>query len=362
MRTTLCIVAAALALASVGHAQQQESRPHVLESGKARVVDGIKILKVRDNIHVLMGAGGNITVLAFPEGVTLVDTGLATMTDKVVAALRTITDQPVTYIINTHVHADHVGGNEKLVKAGRQITGGNVVGSAPNIAESAEIIAHENVVERMSAASVQPPYPLSAVPNTTYHTDILKLSAFYHGDGIELIHPAAAHTDGDSIVWFRRHDVIVTGDIFNTPNYPRIDIERGGSINGVIDALNNILDIAFPEFRLENGTLIVPGHGRLSDSADVAYYRDMVTIIRDRVQDMIKRGMTAEQVKAARPTRDYDGIYAATAGNYLPDQFVDAVYASLVKTVKPAGSTAVKPVVPNASRPAAQPAPPAVKK
>ena len=133
----------------------------------------------------------------------------------------------------------------------------------------------------------------------------------------------AAHTDGDSLVYFRHNDVIATGDVFMTTAFPVIDLERGGSINGVVDALNKILDIAFPEFRLEGGTLIVPGHGRVSDSADVAYYRDMVTIVRDRVQDMIKKGMTIEQVKAARPTRDYDPRYGS------PDAFVEAAYKSL---------------------------------
>jgi len=181
----------------------------------------------------------------------------------------------------------------------------------------------------MTAPSVKPPVPIGMTPATTYHEDHLKLSTLYHGDGIELFYAPSAHTDGDTMVYFRRNDVLVTGDVFSTTSYPIIDVERGGSINGEIAALNRILDLAFPDFRLEGGTLIIPGHGRLCDSADVAYYRDMVTIIRDRVQDMIKKGMTLEQVKAAKPTRDYDGLYANTSGGSTPDAFVESVYKSL---------------------------------
>ena len=217
----------------------------------------VRILKVRGNVSMLQGAGGNITVLTFPEGVTLVDSGTAQMADKVLAAIRTLSTQPIRYIINTSVDAGHTGGNEKLGAIGVQITGGNVAGQVGT--DGAEIIAHENVLERMSARSVQPPIPIRAVPQTTYHTDQLKLSTVYHGDGIQVFHVPAAHTDGDSLVYFRHNDVLATGDVFTTTSYPVIDLERGGSINGVVDALNQILDLAFPDFRLEGGTLVVPG-------------------------------------------------------------------------------------------------------
>ncbi len=304
-----------------------------VQTGQARTrpaaaANEIRVTKVRDSLYMLTGAGGNIAALVFPEGITLVDSGRLEMSEKVLAAVRTLSTKPIRYIINTHVHPDHTGGNEKLGATGRQITGGNVAGQVADAAEGAEIIAHENVLERMTAPSVKPPMPVRMTPGTTYHDDRLKLSTFYHGDGIELFHARAAHTDGDTMVLFRKNDVLVTGDIFTTTSYPVIDVERGGSINGEIDALNRILDIAFPDFRLEGGTLIIPGHGRLCDSADVAYYRDMVTIIRDRVQDMIKKGMTLEQVKAAKPTRDYDGIYAAS-GDPTPDRFVESVFRSL---------------------------------
>jgi cyclase len=287
----------------------------------------VRILHVRGNVSLLQGAGGNITVLTFPEGVTLVDSGTAQMADKVLAAIRTLSVQPIRYIINTNVGAEHTGGNDKLGAIGSQITGGNVAGQVGT--DGAEIIAHERVLDRMTARNVQPPIPIRAVPQTTYHTDQLKLSTRYHGDGIQVFHLPAAHTDGDSLVYFRHNDILATGDVFTTTNYPVIDLDRGGSINGVVDALNRVLDLAFPDFRLEGGTLVIPGHGRICDSADVAYYRDMVTIVRDRVQDMIKKNMTLDQVKAAKPTQDYDPRYGSTSGSWTTDMFVEAAYKSL---------------------------------
>lgn len=291
------------------------------QSAVAQQGQDVRILHVRGNVSMLQGAGGNITVLTFPEGVTLVDSGTAQMADKVLAAIRTLSTQPIRYIINTSVGAEHTGGNDKLGAIGSQITGGNVAGQVGT--DGAEIIAHERVLDRMTARDVQPPIPIRAVPQTTYHTDQLKLSTRYHGDGIQVFHVPSAHTDGDSLVYFRHNDILATGDVFTTTNYPVVDVDRGGSINGVVDALNRVLDLAFPDFRLEGGTLVIPGHGRICDSADVAYYRDMVTIVRDRVQDMIKKGMTLEQVKAAKPTRDYDPRYGS------PDLFVEAAYQSL---------------------------------
>jgi cyclase len=313
-----------------------------------RAQSDIRVTKVREHFYMLTGAGGNVAALVFNEGITLVDTGRTDSSEKLLAAIRSFSPRPIRYIINTSADPDHTGGNEKIGGAGGQITGGNVAGQIADAAEGAEIIAHENVLERMTAPSVKPPIPVRMTPGTTYHVDHLKLSTFYHGDGIELFAAPAAHTDGDTMVYFRRNDVLVTGDVFNMTSYPVIDVARGGSINGEIDALNHILDIAFPEFRLEGGTLIVPGHGRLCDSADVAYYRDMVTIIRDRVQDMLKKSMTVDQVKASKPTRDYDGLYGSNTA-WTPDMFVDAVYKSLAATTKP---VVAKPAVP--AKPAAK--------
>jgi len=193
------------------------------------------------------------------------------------------------------------------------------------------VIAHEKVLTRMSAPTGQvAAAPEKAWPNETYHVDYKKLAAEYRGgEQIELIFMPAAHSDGDSIVWFRHADVIATGDIFMESSYPIIEVANGGTINGVIDALNKILDLAFADFRSEGGTMIVPGHGRLCDMADVAYYRDMLTIIRDLVQDMIRKGMTLEQVKTAKLTFPWDGRYGSTSGPWTTDMFVEAVYRTL---------------------------------
>jgi cyclase len=285
----------------------------------------IHVLKVRPDLYMITGAGGNITVLPFDQGIVVIDTGSAAMADRVLQAIHEISPKPIVDIINTSAAADHVGGNDKFAAAGKRIPLEVVAGEGPFI------IAHENVMNRMSAPTGgQAPAPERAWPNETYHRGTMKLSTHYHGgEAIELMNAPAATSDGDSLVWLRHADVIATGDIFMTTTYPKIDISRGGGINGVIAALNVVLDIAFPDYRSEGGTMIIPGHGHLSDMSDVAYYRDMVTIIRDRVQDAIKKGQTLDQVKAAKLTRDYDPRWGATTGSWTTDMFVEAVYKSL---------------------------------
>ncbi len=289
----------------------------------------VHILPVQGNISMLVGAGGNITVQAGSDGVLLVDTGLAAMSAKVLAAVRTLSDKPIRYIINTHVHPDHVGGNEAIGKSGNTIAGGNVVGDIGTSASNqATIMAFQTVLDRMSASGPgSTAAPQGALPTDTYTTPERKI--FFDDEGVELIHVPAAHTDGDTIVFFRRSDVISTGDIFVTNGYPIVDLERGGNIQGVIAGLNRIVELAIPADEQEGGTLIIPGHGRLCDVADVVFYQEMVTIIRDRVQDLIKKGKTLEQVKAARPTRDYDPRYGSNSGLWTTDKFVTAVYQSL---------------------------------
>jgi cyclase len=300
----------------------------------------VHILPVRKNVYMLAGAGGNIAVSAGPDGVLLVDSGRAQLTETVLVAIRQLSSQlsangappkPIQFIINTSVDPDHTGGNEKIAKSGRTFTGGNVAGDLRGLGEAdpeegAQIYAYQTVLNRMSKLEGKnPAAPQGAWPAVTYDTDVLNFSHFFNGEAIQIIHQPAAHTDTDSMVYFRGSDVLATGDIFITTGYPVIDLAKGGSLQGIIDGLNHILDIAIPEFRLEGGTMIVPGHGRLCDSADVAYYRDMVTVIRDRIRDQIAKGRTLEEVKAAGLTKDYDGRYGS------PDSFIEAAYKSLKK-------------------------------
>jgi cyclase len=310
-----------------GAAAQQTGR------GEAQNFDSveIKIQPAQNSVYMLVGSGGNITVQIGKDGVLVVDTQYAPLSNKILAAIRSLSSGPIRYIINTHVHADHTGGNENIRKAGSTIAGGNVSFDIQDAAQGAQIIAHDNVLKRMSARGAQPAIPTAAWPTSTFIGDDKKL--FFNGEGIHILHQPAAHTDGDSIVFFRRSDVISTGDIFITTNYPVIDIAAGGTINGIIDGLNKIIELIIPVYGQEGGTLVIPGHGRLSDMGDVINYREMATIVRDRVQDMIKKGMTLEQVKAAKPTRDYDPLYGATTGFWTTEMFVEAVY----KTLAPAG-------------------------
>jgi len=289
----------------------------------------IKVQPAQNNVYMLVGAGGNITVQIGKDGVLVVDTQYAPLSNRILAAIRTLSNGPIRYIINTHVHPDHTGGNENIRRAGSTIAGGNVAGDIQDAAVGAQIIAHDNVLKRMSARDARPPIPAAAWPTSTFIGSDKKL--FFNGEGIHIIHQPAAHTDGDSIVFFRRSDVISTGDIFTTTNYPVIDLAAGGTINGIIDGLNAIVDLIIPVYGQEGGTLVVPGHGRLSDMGDVINYREMATIVRDRIQDMVNKGMTLDQVKNARPTRDYDPVYGSTTGFWTTDMFVEAVFKTLRK-------------------------------
>ena len=311
-------------------------------SGQApAAASGVHTLKVQGNVYMLVGAGGNIALQISDDGVLLVDTGTTANADKVVAAVRELTNKPIRYIINTSADPDHVGGNDTIGKLGSTIAGGNV-GAGAGV--GAGIIAHENVLTRMSAPTGKSaPYPTTAWPTDTFVSKQKEL--FFNGEAIQTIYKPG-HSDADSIVYFRRSDVIVAGELFNTETYPVIDLAKGGSIKGVLAGLNDMLDIAIPKAMQEGGTYIIPGHGRLTDEADLLEYRDMVTIIRDRVQDGVKRGQTLDQVKAGKPTLDYDARWGATSGPWTTDMFLEAVYKDLKGAAAPAAAPAAKTPAP----------------
>jgi cyclase len=286
------------------------------------------VLPVQGNIYMLVGPGGNITIQTGKDGVLLVDTLFAPLAPRIAAEIKKLTDKPIRYIIDTDVHGDRVGGNEPLQKMG-------AIGASPVAGGGATVIAHENLLNRMTqpVTGNQTPPPQAGLPNDTYDTPTKDL--FFNGEAVVIFHEPKAVTDGDSIVFFRRSDVLSVGDIFSPERYPFIDLARGGSVNGLIDALNFMIHLTVPERLQEGGTKVIPGHGRLCGEADVVEYREMVTIIRDRVQDAMKRGLNLEQVKAAKLSLDYDPAYGAGAGtgagsgDVSGDAFVESVYKSL---------------------------------
>jgi glyoxylase-like metal-dependent hydrolase (beta-lactamase superfamily II) len=285
-------------------------------------------IHVQGNVYLIHGLGGNVAVQVGDTGVLVVNTGLAQNSDKLIAAIRKLSDKPLQYIISTCAHPDQTGGNEALRKIGVTITGANVTGDIADAGQGAQIIAHENVLDRLSAPTGQKAAaPAGGWPTDTYVSG--QKEVFFNEEPVEVRWQPAAHTDGDSLVIFRRSDVVATGDVFSTVSYPFIDVERGGSIQGEIDALNNIIDIAIPKHEEEGGTYIIPGHGRICDEFDVVEYRDMVTIVRDRIRNALKKGMTLEQVKNAGFTKDYDARWSAKEGPGTADNFVASIYRSL---------------------------------
>jgi glyoxylase-like metal-dependent hydrolase (beta-lactamase superfamily II) len=289
----------------------------------------VGLLHVQGNVYVIYGAGANITVQIGDQVVTLVDSGLPQFSEQARAAIRTVSNKPIGFIINTSMDADHTGGNENLAKGGFFM-----LDSANQTRPQAAVVAHLNVLNRMTAPEDKAAaIPTGLWPTDTYDSPDWKLYA--NDEPLILEHAAAAHSDGDSTVFFRRSDVISTGDIFDMTRYPVIDEKHGGSLVGILKALNHILkDITVAKENEEGGTYIIPGHGRVCDRNDLANYRDMLTIIRERIGDLVKKGKTLEQVKAAKPTYDYDGGYGVESGPWTTDMFVEAVYREITMKVQ----------------------------
>jgi glyoxylase-like metal-dependent hydrolase (beta-lactamase superfamily II) len=320
---------------------------------------GLRVLPVRGNVFMIAGAGGNITMSIGKDGVVLVDTGNAAMSDAVLQTIRELdrrvtavgmpardcvgvvqgcswwssanflattvsppAPRPIAGIVNTSGDPDHIGGNEKISSAGRTFGVRNIDRSALG----AWIVAHENVTSRLSPNG-NPTVAAGALPSEVYFGDEKKLN-FINGEGVVVTHVANAHSDGDSIVHFRGSDVIAAGDFFNMDSYPVIDTQHGGTIQGVVDGMNKLLDLTVVEHMMEGGTMVVPGHGRLSDTADLAYYRDMATIMRDRVRELRKRGMTLEQIQRAGIGKDYDPRFGRSK-TWTPAMFIEAIFKTL---------------------------------
>ena len=288
---------------------------------------GLTVLPVQAGTYLIAGDGANITLLVVDEGALLVDSGAGGKTEQVIRVVRELTKRPIHYLINTSVDGDHTGGNQAISKAGINLAVNAPGNSGLPLAE-APIIAREPVLLRMSVPTGERSnIPFGAWPTSTFFG--AKKTMAFGGEPIELIAVPSAHTDGDAIVFFRRADVISAGDVFSTDRYPVVDRNRGGSIAGVIDGLNRLIDLTIPRFNQQGGTLVVPGHGRICNEADVVEYRDMVTIVRDRIRTMVDNGLTIDQVKAARPTRDYDGVYGADAGPWTTAMFIETVFREL---------------------------------
>jgi cyclase len=267
----------------------------------------VRTIKAGEGVYMLTGLGGNIGVSAGGDGVILVDDQYAPLTARIKTAVAAINPGPIRFLLNTHWHFDHTGGNENFGKGG-------VV-----------IVAHENVRRRMSVeqfmtsfAQTIPGSPAGALPVVTFSDAV---TFYYNGDSITAFHVPPAHTDGDVIVWFRHANVVHMGDTFFNGRYPLVDLASGGSIEGLIGAADRVLAMA------DAGTTIIPGHGPLGDRAALQAYRTMLVTVRGRIKQAVAAGRTLEQVLAAKPTAEFDAVWGN--GRITPALFVEILYKNL---------------------------------
>jgi len=266
----------------------------------------IKTTKLADNFYTLEGLGGTISVLTGPDGVLLVDSQFAPLTDKLVAAIRALSDRPIRFLINTHLHGDHTGGNENFARLGTVI------------------FSRDQLRERLQRPGPAPdgtpgkPAPAQALPTITYDGPV---TLHLNGEQVRLLPIRAAHTDGDTLVSFPRLDILAVGDYFRTVGYPRVDLRSGGSLEGLLAGLGETIDRAGPNTR------IIPGHGPVTNRDGVIAQRDLVLSLRDKIAPLVERGLTVEQVLATRPTADHDA--KVPQGQQTAEQFIRWLYEEL---------------------------------
>ena len=335
------IVCAAIAMGAVlstatGLAQARQGGAPGQQGGAAPPaapnMDNVQInaLHVQGNVWMLTGGGFNAAISVGNDGLLVVATRLAPLADKLLAQIKEVGgNKPIRMIINTHSHGDHVGGNVVISSAGARIVAGNFAAQVgAGAGGSAQIIAPENTERRL--VEQQPPMAFVGMPTDTFFNESKEV--FFNGEAVQLFFQPNAHTDGDLVVFFRKSDVVVAGDVYINTVFPIFMPAQGGSYQGI----NNIIDLTVPAEKEEGGTYVIPGHGRVGDEADVVDFRDMATIVRDRFQDAIKRGLTLEQVKAAGLLKDFEGRFGAAEGFWTTNSFTEAVYTSL----KPAAPAA----------------------
>lgn len=267
----------------------------------------VTVQPVAGRVHVLFGSGGNMALLPGDDGAILVDDQYAPLSEKIRAAVATVSNKAVRFVVNTHLHGDHTGGNENFGKSG------------------AVIVAHDNVRSRLSVEQFNarfnrrtPPAPHGALPVVTFTESI---TIHLNGDSVRVVHLPPAHTDGDAYIHFVKANVIHLGDVFNNGGYPLIDVSSGGSIDGFVAAFDAVLAVA------DDRTKIIPGHGPVATRADLLEYRRMVATVRDRILALVRQGKSLTEAAAARPTAEFDATWGK--GFVNPDLFLDIVYNDL---------------------------------